>query len=102
MARPGTFAPGTSGNPRGRPRKGSTLTDFLRWSASQIVSAEDRRTKAQAAAEAAWQAAIGGDVPALKLVFDRYDGPLPQKLEHTGAEGGAILLHWAEADHDDN
>lgn len=78
------FAPGQSGNPRGRPRKGSSLTEFLRWSASQIVSEEDRRTKAQAAAEAAFAAALGGDVAALKLIFDRLDGKVPEPVEHGG------------------
>lgn len=30
MGRPGTFQPGNNANPRGRPKKGTALTDLLR------------------------------------------------------------------------
>jgi|SRR5215831_1930772 len=86
------FQKGQSGNPRGRPKRGAALTDFARWAVLQTAGPDDRRTRGQALAEALVSKAIEGDVTAIKLLFDRLDGPVPQVL--TGEGGGPIRIAW--------
>lgn len=93
-----TFQPGQSGNPRGRPRKGAHITDFLRWGAAQAVSDEDRRTRAEAVALKALEQAMAGDPAFARLVLDRLDGPVAQKQEISGPDGGPVVLSWPQAE----
>lgn len=61
---------GQSGNPKGGPRKDETLTGALR-------SVADRDALAQKLLEMA----LGGNVAALKYVYDRVDGMPSQHIE---------------------
>ena len=38
-----------------------------------------------------------GDQAARKFLFDYLYGPPVQRNEHTGADGGAIVIEWSEA-----
>jgi hypothetical protein len=42
--------------------------------------------------------ALGGDVPAIKEIFDRVDGKVPLRTELTGANGGPVLTQHLEDD----
>jgi hypothetical protein len=95
VARPGTFPKGQSGNPRGRPKKDASITDWIRYRLRQPVSDEDKRSGIQALADTALAQALGGDVAWAKLALDRGFGAVAQPI--TGADGGPILLQWAEA-----
>ena len=57
------WKPGQSGNPNGRPPKGQTLTDALR----------EHIDKDEIAALLT-ELAKGGDIGALKYIYDRLDG----------------------------
>jgi hypothetical protein len=81
-----------SGNPRGRPKKGKTLTDILEGELRKRnvrVTEENGTTRfisgKQAAARQMVKLAIGGDIAALKYIYDRLDGRPMQAVEHSGS-----------------
>jgi len=93
VSRPGTFQPGQSGNPKGRPKK--PLSEDLRLYLQQRIAPHDV-TRRQKLIEALYEAALKGEVPALKLIFERLDGAVPQPV--VGADGGPIRLVWERDD----
>jgi hypothetical protein len=81
MARSDTqWQPGHSGNPLGRPRR-KPVTDALRVELDK--AARGGRTKAQRLAARLVTLALGGDVPALKLVLAYVEGLPTQPVELT-------------------
>lgn len=88
------FAPGQSGNPGGRPKtkpfheallmealsaeKGEpcqALPGSLRWNARQLLDK--------------------GDVQTIKELADRFDGKVPQQLQHADNTGdGPLIITW--------
>jgi hypothetical protein len=68
-------------NRRGRPKKGTALTEIL----SMRLDQKDASgvLKRQAIADALIEQALLGDVHALKFVFDRIDGKIPEKAGQT-------------------
>ena len=86
MGRPGTFAPGESGNPNGRPKKGESLTAILREYGNLIKEAEngDRKPMKELLAAKLFELALKGDITAIKYVYDRLEGTPKQTTEVTG------------------
>jgi hypothetical protein len=72
------FEPGQSGNPKGRPRKGCCLTEIVEKKLNQKVNGIKQR---ELIADKLIALAIGGDVPALKYLFDRIDGRPKETLK---------------------
>lgn len=66
---------GVSGNPKGRPPKDQALTDILR---SKIDK--------EAIAEKLLEMVDGGDLAAIKYVYDRVDGRPKETIEGTFTE----------------
>jgi hypothetical protein len=66
-------------NRRGRPRKGQGLTDILSMRLDE--KDETGKLKRQAIVDRLIEAAIGGDVMALRYIFDRMDGKPTEKIE---------------------
>jgi hypothetical protein len=66
------YKPGQSGNPKGRPKSGTALTDLLRKELNR--KDEDNVAKKARLVNKLIELADGGDVIALKYVFDRVDG----------------------------
>ena len=69
-AKTGRFVAGHSGNPSGRP-KSRELTNAL----VQTVHKKEL-------AEKLWAMAKGGDLQAIKYIYDRIDGTPTQRIEH--------------------
>jgi hypothetical protein len=63
---------GQSGNPKGRPPKGETLTDAIR-----DIADKDELAKKLV------EMAMKGDLGALKYVYDRVDGKPKETIEQT-------------------
>ena len=76
------FQKGQSGNPKGRPKVGKTLTEQLRKVLAEKTP--DGVTKAEAIARKLVDLALEDSVPAIKELFDRLEGKPPQRLEHAG------------------
>jgi len=77
------FAKGKSGNPQGRPKKGETLTDLLREKIETTKTAKEKLTRKEKIIEKLIALAEGGDLSALKYLFDRIDGRPKESIELT-------------------
>lgn len=97
MANP-AWVKGVSGNPKGRPRKGKTLTDILEKELRKknVRTPEGDIPAKEALARKIIALAIDGDVAALKYIFDRVDGkPLASVDVHD--DSGTFLDALEEA-----
>ena len=84
-----TFQKGISGNPRGRPKKGAALAEFIRYTGELKYHGTDQ-TYRERAVRALWEQAAKGYLPALQFIAERTEGKVPQRMEHTGADGGPM------------
>ena len=67
------WKPGQSGNPKGRAKKGETLTDILLEVGKKKIGKKDQKLLL---AEKAWDLALknDGDLKAIQFIFERIDG----------------------------
>jgi len=77
------FTKGQSGNPQGRPKKGETLTDLLREKIEATKTAKEKQTRKELIIERLITLAEGGDLAAVRYVFDRIDGRPKESIELT-------------------
>lgn len=80
----------------GRP-KGSTNDRLWRDAVRKAALERDPESKEQyitLAARATVRAAATGDQHAAKEMGDRLDGKAPQALEHSGHDGGPLVITW--------
>ena len=68
--------------------------DAIRVAVSRAMNDPKKGKKLQALADALVEQGLAGDVPALKEIGDRLDGRPSQALEHTGANGGPLVVTW--------
>lgn len=78
------FPPGVSGNPKGRPKKGYSITEMMQ----EMLGSEPE--KKRALGEAILQKALAGDVTAIKTLWNYMDGMPKQGIELSGEDGGDI------------
>jgi hypothetical protein len=86
---------GQSGNPRGRPPTGHAFADALRAEFAKSPGS------LEAIVEKVIALAMDGNIAAITFIADRLDGKPAQAIEHSGAEGGPIILitdKWEEDD----
>ena len=74
------FVKGQSGNPHGRPKKGTTLTDLLVRYLDERPE-NDVLTRRQRFIESCYQRAMDGDTTLSKYIWDRMDGAPVQRTE---------------------
>jgi len=93
------FQPGVSGNPAGRPKKEYCLTDILKEQGNiedELDILGNVITRKQAVAKKLWAMAMGGDVIALKYLYDRIDGKPLQTIEANVTRPEADLSNLTE------
>jgi ribosomal protein L17 len=77
------YQKGQSGNPKGRPKKGETLTDLLREKIEKPKTPREKKARKELIIEKLITLAEAGDLAALKYVFDRIDGRPKESIEIT-------------------
>ncbi|GHU98482.1 hypothetical protein FACS189483_06550 [Spirochaetia bacterium] len=75
------FEPGQSGNPGGRPKRDTSLTGILRKELNK--KGADKVAKKTRIVGKLIELADGGDLAAVKYVFDRIDGRTRETMEIT-------------------
>lgn len=75
------WKPGQSGNPKGRPPKGETLTDALK-----------EQVDKKAIAEKLCEMAMEGDIGALKYIYDRIDGRPIESVDMNHSGGISVTI----------
>ena len=83
------FSKGQSGNPNGRPKVRPQLTPALR-SILGKKAPDGVMTNRRAIAEKLVEIALDGDIQAIKLIFERVDGKVPEPVEVSGPDGNPI------------
>lgn len=86
----GKFIKGQSGNPKGRPPK-EREQRFYEITLAAVTFEDWKDIVAKAVSQAK-----KGDPTARKFLADYLIGPPVQRSELTGADGGAIVMTWAE------
>lgn len=104
------WKPGQSGNPKGRPKNARLLSDRLRAAASKTIEVDGKPIAGSIiAARIAWEAITKGKVKfpddteetilsfdqwlgLMKFVYGQTEGAPPTAIEHTGADGGDIVI----------
>ena len=87
------FKPGQSGNPNGRPKKGTSLTEILR-ELGEVPPGKTGKPRKEVIAEKLWRLALSGDKFALRYVYDRLDGKPKETKEISGPDGEGIEIHF--------
>jgi len=93
------WQPGQSGNPSGRPKR-KPLTEQLERILDEVGRDPQQRTYARRLVESAVKRAIKKDTFALKEIWERAEGKVPQAV--TGGNGGpvqfAVAVMYRSAD----
>lgn len=105
------FQPGQTGNPKGSSAKAkiigqlrkltaehvkevaSILLDGDREKLNEVMAAKDSSMLTLWLANGIAQSTKKGDFGALNALLDRVTGKVPQKLEHTGEDGGPVDIN---------
>lgn len=97
-SKPGTFQPGQSGNPKGRPKKGYSIREHLRGLMGEEITIPGKdgkpdtiMPKGALLSTKLFQLAASGDLAAIKMCLDNVDGPPVQKIEQTNIDAAAPL-----------
>ncbi len=85
------FAKGISGNEKGRPKL-TKLTEVLREQLTELNPDATEETQAEAIARALLREAIGGNIAAIREVFDRTEGKAPVTLDVGSKDGEPMVI----------
>lgn len=85
---------GKSGNPKGRQKKGQTLTDILRASLAEPNA--QGVTRSRALSDTLTRLADSGDLDAIRYIYDRVDGKPVETQQIGGMNGGPLTIKWVD------
>lgn len=85
------FKPGQSGNPKGRPKKDTSLTELMKEFLTHIPEGQEKTYK-ELFIQKCLQMAMKGDMQAIKLLWNYIDG-MPQQ-DFTGNIDANITFGW--------
>lgn len=96
---------GQSGNPKGRPKKGETLTEWLRKKAANedVMLNGKKVSRAEFLAEVLWSLALSVNDPstdrnlvmsAIKYLYDRIDGRAVEQIRDVSDIPHRIRIEW--------
>lgn len=74
------WQPGESGNPNGRPPKGTSLTELMKEHLSKEDGSVNKENK-QIFIEKVYEMAMKGDMAAIKLIFNYHEGLPKQSIQ---------------------
>jgi len=80
------FKPGNNANPNGRPKKEYCLTDILKeqGETEDVQTSNGQKiSRKNALGQKLWAMAMGGDITAMRYVYDRIDGKPNQTIDTT-------------------
>lgn len=92
----GKFQKGKSGNPRGRPKDGESMTALL----NEYLKGTDgngKKERRMILIEKIYQKAKNGDRPALQYIFDRMDGKPKESVELSGEKENGLKIILEDA-----
>ena len=75
----GRILPGYSGNYKGRPKRGTALSDLLRGAGDEIN--EYGEPNKVTVVRKLWEMAVDGDLSAIRLLYDRCEGLAHQSVD---------------------
>jgi hypothetical protein len=83
------FKPGQSGNPKGRPKSGSTIADVLRDIGQQK---KNGKTKLQIVLDKVMEMAMRGYMPAIEFIADRTEGKALERVLTRDADRDELIF----------
>ncbi len=81
---------GQSGNLKGRPKRGEDMASALRTVLR--AKGEDGKQNKKAVAEKVVAMAKAGNTEAIKLIFERVDGKVPETRVHEGSKDAPVAI----------
>jgi len=94
------FQKGQSGNPKGRPKKGTALTELLEaegevLDVDKLDPSGAKLQRKKILAKRMWLVAMSDpDSATARYIFDRIDGKPTETLHHQGKDGGPIVVKF--------
>lgn len=87
----GTFPEGVSGNPKGRPPKGYSITEMMKEMLSSKPEVKE------AIGKSILKKALEGDVTAMRMLWQYMDGMPLNKTELTGKDGESLSINLVDS-----
>ncbi len=97
----GTWKPGQSGNPKGRPKKKCTITAEVEklLKKRDVPLGEKNISRRKAIAETLINMALKEDIQAIKQLMNYIDGIPESKISLTGPGGGGVKIEVEIVEH---
>ena len=89
----GRLLPGNTANPAGRPEGSISVVSAIKKKLQECPEGKEKPYLHYLVEKIMKKAVIDDDVSMIKDIIDRVDGKPTQRNEHTGADGGAILIN---------